>query len=66
MKKATYLLKVHRLWETYLVEKANISTEHVHDFAHKYEHITPVSVAEEMNKTLKHPRKDPHGHRIPR
>ncbi|MBI4439906.1 metal ABC transporter permease [Candidatus Woesearchaeota archaeon] len=66
MKRATYLIKVHRLWETYLVEKADIPTEHVHDFAHKYEHITPVNVASEMNRVLNHPKRDPHGHRIPR
>ncbi len=65
-KKAVFMIKVHRLWERYLADKADISPEYVHDLAHKYEHLTTKNMVKEMDKLLKYPKRDPHGNIIPK
>lgn len=64
--KAIFLIKVHRLWESYLADKANIPLEAVHEIANKFEHLTTEEMAREISKELKFPTKDPHGKDIPK
>ena len=51
------VLRRHRLWETYLVEEAGFSPDHVHDPAEVLEHLGP------MPSVLS--TRDPHGRVIP-
>ena len=66
LEKASFMIKAHRLWESYLVGKADMPAESVHELAHKLEHVTTEDIAEEIIKELKHPTKDPHGKVIPK
>lgn len=54
---ARMVLRRHRLWETYLVEEAGFSPDHVHDPAEVLEHLAPTP---SMLST-----RDPHGRVIP-
>ena len=64
--KAAYsLIRAHRLWETYLVDRMGLSSEQIHDQAEKYEHLLPDDLLDEMDKKLGFPKKDPHGSTIP-
>lgn len=64
--KAVFMIKVHRLWESYLADKANIPSQFVHEIAHKYEHLTTKEMTAYMDKELKYPKMDPHGREIPK
>jgi len=63
-KHAQELVRAHRLWETYLVEKAGIDPSVVHDQAELLEHAHELS--EQLDAKLGNPEKDPHGSQIPR
>lgn len=59
------LIRAHRLWESYLVEREGVPLEAVHAEAHRREHgMTPEEV-ERLDAELGHPAWDPHGHAIP-
>lgn len=62
--RATELVRAHRLWESYLTEKANFDPTLVHDEAERLEHAHEL--AEEVDATLGHPDFDPHGTPIPK
>lgn len=64
--KASFMIKVHRLWESYLANKANIPSQFVHEIAHKFEHLTTKEMTDYMDKELKYPKMDPHGKIIPK
>lgn len=64
--RASFMIKVHRLWESYLANKANIPSQFVHEIAHKYEHLTTKEMTDYMDKELKYPKMDPHGKIIPK
>lgn len=66
LEKSSFMIKAHRLWESYLVSKADMPAASVHELAHKFEHMTTEEIAEEIIKELKHPTKDPHGKVIPK
>ncbi len=57
------LVRAHRLWETYLTEKAGVAPEMVHAAAERLEHAHDLTPA--LDKTLGHPTRDPHGTAIP-
>lgn len=63
---ASRLIRSHRLWESYLVQKLDFHKENVHPFAEEMEHI----LTEEMNQTilnmLEDPYRDPHEKIIPK
>ncbi|MEM8781305.1 MAG: metal ABC transporter permease [Planctomycetota bacterium] len=40
--RAADLLRAHRLWETYLVNEADLAPDHVHQPAHTLEHLPPT------------------------
>lgn len=63
---ATRLVRAHRLWETYLVEKMGLSVEQIHEDAEKYEHILTDEIMDEMEEKLGYPAHDPHGSPIPK
>lgn len=62
---ATALIRKHRLWEVFLVEKLGFAWDEVHDLAEQLEHIQGEHLTERLDEFLGHPRFDPHGDPIP-
>lgn len=62
---ALYVIRKHRLWETFLVEKLGFSWDEVHEVAEQLEHIKSPLLIEKLDLFLDHPSVDPHGHPIP-
>ncbi|MEM9920538.1 MAG: iron chelate uptake ABC transporter family permease subunit [Bacteroidota bacterium] len=62
---AKRLVRAHRLWETYLVDKIGLSEEQIHEEAEKYEHLLTDDLLDEVDQTLGYPKIDPHGSPIP-
>ena len=62
---ALTVIRKHRLWETFLVDKLNFSWDEVHEVAEQLEHIQSPLLIEKLDAFLGHPSKDPHGHPIP-
>lgn len=62
---ALKIIRKHRLWETFLVEKLNFSWDEVHDVAEQLEHIQSSLLVERLDKFLGYPESDPHGEPIP-
>lgn len=63
--RARELIRAHRLWEHYLVQREGMSLEAVHAEAHRREHETSLEELERLDEELGHPAWDPHGHVIP-
>lgn len=63
--RAHELVRVHRLWEQYLVEHEGMSPDEVHAEAHRREHTTSSAEAAKLDAQLGYPVRDPHGHAIP-
>ncbi len=64
-KNALFVIRKHRLWEVFLVEKLHFSWDEVHEVAEQLEHIQSDKLIEELDKLLLYPEKDPHGDPIP-
>lgn len=64
-KLALQIVRKHRLWEFFLVEKLHFGWEEVHDIAEELEHITSIKLINELDKFLGFPKFDPHGDPIP-
>jgi DtxR family transcriptional regulator, Mn-dependent transcriptional regulator len=64
-KVAILLVRKHRLWETFLVEKLAFSWDEVHAIAEELEHIQSDELINRLEKFLDFPRFDPHGDPIP-
>ncbi len=62
---AISVIRKHRLWETFLVEKLNFSWDEVHDVAEQLEHIQSEKLIDSLDAYLKFPTIDPHGDPIP-
>lgn len=62
---ALSIVRKHRLWETFLVEKLSFQWDQVHDVAEQLEHIQSPLLIEKMDEFLGFPTADPHGHPIP-
>ncbi len=62
---ALSIVRKHRLWETFLVQKLNFQWDQVHDVAEQLEHIHSSLLIEKLDEFLGHPTADPHGHPIP-
>lgn len=62
---ATSLVRKHRLWETFLVEKLNFSWDEIHDIAEQMEHIHSEELINRLDDFLGFPKFDPHGDPIP-
>ncbi len=63
--KAMTLLRKHRLWESFLVEKLGFAWDEVHDIAEQMEHIQSTELVNRLDKYLGYPKFDPHGDPIP-
>ena len=63
--KALMVIRKHRLWETFLVEKMNFSWDEVHEIAEQLEHIQSEKLIDELDRFLSYPKVDPHGDPIP-
>ncbi len=64
-KAATGIVRKHRLWEVFLVDKLNFSWDEVHDVAEQLEHIKSSKLINELDFFLGYPKMDPHGDPIP-
>ncbi len=62
---ALAIIRKHRLWETFLVQKLNFHWDQVHEVAEQLEHIQSPLLIEKLDEFLGHPVADPHGHPIP-
>ena len=63
--KALNILRKHRLWETFLVNKLGFNWSEVHDVAEQLEHIQSAELIDRLDIFLEHPKFDPHGEPIP-
>jgi DtxR family transcriptional regulator, Mn-dependent transcriptional regulator len=64
-KVAIQVIRKHRLWEYFLVEKLKFGWEEVHEIAEELEHIHSEKLVDKLDKFLGYPRLDPHGDPIP-
>lgn len=64
-KVAALIVRKHRLWEVFLVEKLNFNWDEVHDVAEQLEHIKSPKLINEIDALLGFPKYDPHGDPIP-
>ncbi len=62
---ALKIIRRHRLWEVFLVEKLGFGWDQVHDMAEELEHVRSDELVERLDQFLSHPRFDPHGDPIP-
>ena len=62
---ATHLIRKHRLWEVFLVDKLHFSWDEVHEIAEQLEHIKSQRLVERLDEYLAFPKFDPHGDPIP-
>lgn len=62
---AASVVRKHRLWEVFLVDKLNFSWDEVHEVAEQLEHIKSLKLVNELDAFLGHPTHDPHGDPIP-
>lgn len=62
---AANIIRKHRLWEVFLVEKLNFQWDEVHEIAEQLEHIQSEDLIARLDKYLEYPSVDPHGDPIP-
>ncbi|MCW2119316.1 metal-dependent transcriptional regulator [Flavobacterium sp. 7A] len=62
---AKMIVRKHRLWEVFLVEKLDFSWDEVHDIAEQLEHIKSEKLINKLDDFLGNPTEDPHGDAIP-
>lgn len=64
-KAALHVIRKHRLWETFLVEKLKFNWDEVHEVAEQLEHIRSPLLIKRLDELLGYPKYDPHGDPIP-
>jgi DtxR family Mn-dependent transcriptional regulator len=62
---AIQIIRKHRLWEVFLVDKLNFKWDEVHDLAEDLEHINSTKLINSLEAFLGFPKFDPHGDPIP-
>jgi DtxR family Mn-dependent transcriptional regulator len=62
---AVNIIRKHRLWEVFLVEKLGFKWDEVHDIAEELEHINSETLINRLDDFLGNPAADPHGDPIP-
>lgn len=62
---AKMIVRKHRLWEVFLVNKLNFSWDEVHEIAEELEHIKSEKLIYKLDDFLGFPSFDPHGDPIP-
>lgn len=64
-KAALKVVRKHRLWEYFLVDKLKYNWDEVHSIAEQLEHIDSDTLVDNLEKFLGFPKFDPHGDPIP-
>jgi DtxR family Mn-dependent transcriptional regulator len=64
-KVAVQIVRKHRLWEYFLVEKLSFQWDEVHEIAEELEHISSKKLIDRLDEFLGFPKSDPHGDPIP-
>lgn len=64
-KVAIHIIRKHRLWECFLVEKLGFGWDEVHEVAEELEHISSRKLIDRLDQFLEFPQTDPHGDPIP-
>jgi len=64
-KTAIRIVRSHRIWEYFLVEKLHYAWDEVHEIAEQLEHIKSESLVDKLDAYLDFPTHDPHGDPIP-
>ncbi|GAB4023575.1 metal-dependent transcriptional regulator [Spirosoma koreense] len=62
---ALQIIRRHRLWEVFLVEKLGFGWDAVHEIAEELEHIRSDELVTRLDAFLGNPQFDPHGDPIP-
>lgn len=62
---ALSIIRKHRLWETFLVNKLGFSWSKVHNIAEQLEHVNSEELIDKLDYFLEYPQIDPHGDPIP-
>ncbi|TWU28737.1 metal-dependent transcriptional regulator [Novipirellula artificiosorum] len=62
---ALRMIRIHRLWETYLAQRTGLPESHWHYEADRREHTTSPEQVERIAHETGNPRFDPHGDPIP-
>ncbi|MBX2842611.1 MAG: metal-dependent transcriptional regulator [Flammeovirgaceae bacterium] len=62
---ALWIVRKHRLWEVFLVEKLKFNWDEVHEVAEQLEHIKSKRMIDQLEEFLGFPKFDPHGDPIP-
>jgi DtxR family Mn-dependent transcriptional regulator len=62
---AVNIIRKHRLWEYFLVEKLGFKWDQVHEMAEELEHISSNELIDRLDKFMDYPKYDPHGDPIP-
>jgi DtxR family transcriptional regulator, Mn-dependent transcriptional regulator len=62
---AKIIVRKHRLWEVFLVEKLGFAWDEVHEVAEELEHIKSEKLINQLDQFLNFPSFDPHGDPIP-
>lgn len=62
---ALLIVRKHRLWEYFLVEKLQFGWDEVHEMAEELEHLTSKKLIDQLDAFLDYPKFDPHGDPIP-
>jgi DtxR family Mn-dependent transcriptional regulator len=64
-KVALKIIRKHRLWEYFLVDKLKFKWDEVHDMAEELEHISSTALINRLDEFMGCPQFDPHGDPIP-
>ncbi|WP_418512749.1 metal-dependent transcriptional regulator [Corallibacter sp.] len=64
-KVALSIIRKHRLWEVFLVDKLGFTWDEVHEVAEQLEHIKSPKLINQLDRFLDYPKHDPHGDPIP-
>jgi DtxR family Mn-dependent transcriptional regulator len=59
------MIRRHRLWEMFLVERLGYRWDEIHDEAERLEHVTSDEMERRIDRVLGYPKVDPHGEPIP-
>jgi DtxR family Mn-dependent transcriptional regulator len=62
---ALKIIRKHRLWEYFLVDKLKFKWDEVHDMAEELEHISSTALINRLDEFMGCPQFDPHGDPIP-
>lgn len=65
-KRGAHIIRLHRLWELYLVDYLGVGAERVHRSAEEMEHILTPEIERQLTQLLRDPKEDPHAQPIPK